>query len=112
MQENKDLRDEAYKQYLQAREMVENLAPGEGVIIRTQGFRFDHYADEYKYHRSERWEYYLMFKYNKEFDSSTRRVYGVSPSDCKNKIYEYLRQFKDENEDIVQKIEKIIEYKK
>ena len=49
-------------------------------------------------------------KFNKEFDLFTHEVYGESPDTCINKMYKYLRELKD-NDNIVQKIEKIIEYK-
>ena len=52
-----------------------------------------------------------MLKDNKEFDCLIHSVHGSSPADCVEKMYKHLRELKD-NDSIVQKIEKIIEYKK
>lgn len=52
----------------------------------------------------------MILKQNEEFDWFTHEVYGESPDTCINKMYKYLRGLKD-NDHIVQKIEKIIEYK-
>lgn len=105
---NKSLHDEVYKQYLEACEIAKTLSPGEGVMIRTRGICVMQYRQEYKYHMDENREYYLILKHNKEFDWLTHAVYAASPSDCKNKMQEYLDEL-SENDDIVDSIKGVIE---
>lgn len=108
---NKSLHDEIYAQYWAAHDLAKTLAPGEGVMIRMHGICTKQIRQEYKYHTEDRHQYCLILKQNKEFDCFTHEVYGESPDTCINKMYKYLRELKD-NDSIVQKIEKIIEYKK
>lgn len=88
--------------------MAKTLTPGEAVMIRTQGICVESYRQEYEYHRDLNREYYLILKHNKEFDWLTHAVYAASPSDCKNKMQEYLDEL-SENDDIVDSIKGVIE---
>ena len=108
---NKSMRDEICAQYWAAHELAKTLAPGEGVMIRMHGICAKQIRQEYQYHTDDRHQYCLILKDHKEFDFFTHEVYGESPDACVEKMYKYLRDFLD-NDSIVQKIEKIIEYKK
>ena len=105
---NKSLYDKISKQYWAAYDMAKTLTPGEAVMIRTQGICVESYRQEYEYHRDLNREYYLILKHNKEFDWFTHAVYAASPSDCKNKMQEYLDEL-SENDDIVDSIKGVIE---
>ncbi len=107
---NKSLHDEICAQYWATHDLAKTLAPGEGVMIRIHGICVKCCSHEYKYHIDNRHQYCLILKDNKEFDLFTHEVYGESQDDCVEKMYKHLRELKD-NDNIVQKIEKIIEYK-
>lgn len=107
---NKSLFEKMYAQYRAAYDLAKTLAPGEGVMIRMHGICAEQIRQEYQYHTDDRHQYCLILKQNEEFDWFTHEVYGESPDTCINKMYKYLRGLKD-NDHIVQKIEKIIEYK-
>lgn len=107
---NKSLFEEMYAQYQAAYYLAKTLAPGEGVMVKMNGICAEQVRQEYKYHTDNCHQYCLILKDNKEFDWLIHSVYGSSPTDCVEKMYKHLRELKD-NDHIVQKIKKIIEYK-